>query len=542
MQNLLQNKAALAGIIAVVLAIVGFFIFYSMQGKTIEAPSEKELGQETDLLKTDDMGKALEIQALMARQGIEIHRKSDGPNNILYLNKNSKRSDRDRAYIAIVQSGLMDKNIGLEIFDKGDFTSSKEDKRIRLARAINGELARLIKRIPPVVDASVFVSIPEPTVFTAFKKPITATVQVTLPLGSKLDKDKERAIINLLLGSIQGLDAKHISLSDTNGNVYNSLIDPNDDMMSMLEENDQYMKKKVMVQLDKLVGTGKYVVTVSTFLRQAPQQTEKLIFNPEESSVSSKQTFTENLGDTESEKRIMSGAVSSFIPGGMPGGPQSNSQRKYNRVAEETQFGLGKTQISETKMPGILEEISIAVTLEENTMPKGMTNEEFQLLIARAASPKVDPQNVKIAFSKPVAAKIAPDTAVELPKPEESGNPWYAAAAALGIILLLGLAFIWNRAGAAARKQQRQIQQLQEIASNQEQQLRATQNQAAQIHQNQEQLVQNISDIQTAPQAQLPQQQVDLSGTLAELRDALDESSDEAEVAHQLKSWIESGH
>lgn len=540
MQQLFQNKMVLAGVIAAVIAVIGFFIFYSMRGKTIEAPSENKLGKEVDLLSTDNIGQALEIQALMARQGINIWRRLDGVNSILYLKGDAKASDRDRAYIAIVQSGLMDKNIGLEIFDKGDFTSSKEDKRIRLSRAVNGELARLIKRIPPVVDATVFVAIPEPTVFTAFKKPLSATVQVTLPLGAKLDKDKERAIVNLLIGSIQGLDAKNISLTDTNGNVYTSLISPEDDMMSLLEENDQYMKKKVMIQLDRLLGSGKYVVTVSTFLRQTPEQTDRLIYNPEDSSVQTKQVFTENLGDKESEKRIMSGAVSSFIPGGLPGGPQSNSTRNYDRQAEETTFGLGKTQISETKRPGMLEEISIAVTLDDNCVPKGMEIEDLQLLIAKSASPKVDPNNVKIAFSKPVIAKIAPDTPVEVPKPESSGNPWYAAAALLGIVLVLGLLFIWNRATSAARKQQKQISHLQEIATNQEQQLRATQNQAAQIHSHQEVINKTVSELQIMP-AQLPAQQ-DLSNTLAELRDALEESEDEIEVAHQLRSWIESGN
>lgn len=539
MQNLLQNKAVVGILIAIFVAAIGFVIFYSMRGKTVIAPSEEKLGTQTDLLKTDDMGKALEIQALMARQGINVRREMDGPNNILFLDKNAKQSDRDRAFIAIVQSGLMDRNIGLEIFDKGDFTSSKEDKRIRLARAINGELSRLIKRIPPVIDASVFVTIPEPTVFTAFQKPMSATVQVTLPLGAKLDKDKERAIINLLIGSIQGLDAKNIALTDTNGNVYNSLIDPGEDMITLLEENDQYMKKKIMVQLDRLLGAGKYVVTVSTFLRQAPEQTEKLIFNPEDSSVETKQVFNEDLGDNESEKRIMSGAVSSFIPGGLPGGPQSSSNRQYKRSAEETKFGLGKTQITETKMPGMLEEISIAVTLDENALPNGMTSEDFQLLVAKAASPKVDPQNVKLAFSKPQTAKIAPDTAVEVPKPEESGNPWYAAAAALGIIIIVVFILIWNAVTASSRKQQKQISQLQDIASNQEKQLRATQNQAAQIHQYQEELSRSITDIQARPAA-IPTK--DISGTLAELRDALDESFDETEVAHQLRSWIESGH
>ena len=74
-------------------------------------------------------------------------------------------SKRDRAILAIVKSGLVDEHIGLEIFDKGDFTSTKEDKKIRLIRAINGELSRLVRKIPPIENAQVFFFFPEQSLF-----------------------------------------------------------------------------------------------------------------------------------------------------------------------------------------------------------------------------------------------------------------------------------------------------------------------------------------------------------------------------------------
>ena len=43
-----------------------------------------------------------------------------------------------------------------------------------------------------------------------------------------------------------------------------------DEMLQKLEENDKYMQQKISKQLDRLVGPGNYVATVSTFLRQAP--------------------------------------------------------------------------------------------------------------------------------------------------------------------------------------------------------------------------------------------------------------------------------
>lgn len=540
MEKLMQNKPVFFGAIGGVVLIIAVIIFLVMGGGGNELPppaSETEIKEDVNLVKVEDSGKALEVQSLLARQGIDTTTVTEGTGTSIVIPGPTKRGIRDRAIIAIVQSGLVDKNIGLEIFDKGDFTSSKEDKRIRLSRAINGELSRLIKRIPPIIDASVFVSIPEPTIFTEFQKPISATVQVSLPLGDKLDRDKERSIINLLLGSIQGLEAKNISLTDTNGNVYSSMMDPADDMLAILEENDQYMKKKIMVQLDKLIGPGKYVVTVSTFLRQSPKKTDQLIYDPEHSSVSAKQVFSEDLGDSESQKKIMSGAVSSFIPGGLPGGPQSNSKRDYKRSAEETQYGLGKTTISETVMPGSVEEISIAITVDEGSMPAGLSMDDFKSLVARTASPKVNMDNVEVGFSKPQQAKLASSVTAELPQPEDSGNPWYAAAIALGVILICGLVVIWVRATSLATKQQNMIQQLQQVASSQEQQLQNAQQQTQQIYGYQEELARQLQDVQAPPKVTSQ----DISAALAELRDTLEESSDELEVAHQLRNWIEAG-
>ena len=98
------------------------------------------------------MGKALEIQALLAKHGIVVARTVDGTKSLLKLRaKNCTTAagkctteKRDMAIMLIVESGLYDQNVGLEVFDKGDFTSTKEDKRIRLVRAMNGELSRLI--------------------------------------------------------------------------------------------------------------------------------------------------------------------------------------------------------------------------------------------------------------------------------------------------------------------------------------------------------------------------------------------------------------
>src|SRR5574344_833842 len=261
-KQILENKTLLYGIIGAIVVIIALFvsigIVTSTRGTSTNGTvKEKVIKEKLPLLTTDNIGKALEIQALLAREGIEIQRGDNGTKSELYL-QDYTQSQRDTALLAIVKSGLMDQNVGLEIFDKGDFTSTKEDKKIRLARAINGELSRLIRKIPPIENASVFISIPEQSMFTSMQKPITATVQITIPSGDRLDQIKVKAITNLLLGSVTGLVAENISITDTNGNVYSSIMDAQDEMLEKLQENDKYMQQKVGVQLDRLIGKGNY--------------------------------------------------------------------------------------------------------------------------------------------------------------------------------------------------------------------------------------------------------------------------------------------
>ena len=144
-QKLLENKPLLYAIIGGIVVVFAVFITVgviasSNNSSAPKAVKEKVIDKPLDLLTTDNLGKALEIQALLAREGISADRRMDGQKSILYLSKYTM-TQRDRALLAIVKSGLVDQNIGLEIFDKGDFTSTKEDKRIYLYNFRLGQLS-----------------------------------------------------------------------------------------------------------------------------------------------------------------------------------------------------------------------------------------------------------------------------------------------------------------------------------------------------------------------------------------------------------------
>ena len=562
-KKILENKPLFYGIIAGVVIVILLFtitltaVISSSVKKSggAQVVQEKVIKEPLDLFTTDKIGQALEVQALLAREGIRAQRKVDGTKSTVYLDEYTM-SERDRALLAIVKSGLIDEHTGLEIFDKGDFTSTKDDKKIRLVRAINGELSRLIRKIPPIENAQVFISIPEQTFFASQQKPITATVQVTIPSGERLDNMKVKAITNLLLGAVQGLEPSNISITDTNGTVYNSIIGASDDALSKIEENDKYMQSKVASQLDRLVGKGNYVVTVSTFLTQAPVEKTSIIYDPTQKTSVSEQNFTEKLGDNTSDSNSATNAVSTYLPYGVPNsGSNSSQDRKYVRQAQETQYGVTKTQVNEYMKAGVIEEISIAVSLEESSIPMSMTISELKELIAHAASPKVDPENVSIAFVESNNPILAPDEGPNLPKPEESGNPWWVVGAILLTGLGFGLRHIMQKVKKEAQKQEEELALLRKKSQEQEKQLNDVNMKAAELIQKQAQMAQNLleqQNLQAAAIAQAAAGQAIAQNTPPppaadnnNIKDTLDELSmdfnelDENEAAEKLKNWIE---
>jgi len=542
LRALLQNKNFLiaAGVIVVV-AVIGLVVMFSRPNGLSsggDPDDKKTIDGKVELVTSENLGKIIEIEALLARYKIQTKRDTSGGSKVtLLLKDKSTIKQRDEALLLIVQSGLADGNVGLEVFDKGDFTSTKDDKRIRLARAINGELSRLIRKIKPIENASVFISIAEPTIFQSMQKPTTATVQLVMPVGEKLSKDKVRAITNLLLGSVSGLELDNISITDTNGNVYSSMANAEDSALDKIQENDEYMKAKVQAQLDKLLGKGNYVVTVSTYLRQVPMERNSVIYNPKGNVVINEQEFKENLGDNNNESGQVTNAVSLYLPSGLPQAASTNQNRSYSRVASEKQYGTSKTQVSEYLKPGTVEDISIAVTIENNSIPEMISLKELKNLIAVAASPKVSPENVEIIFADSTRPALAGEKEVKLPAPEGSGNPWWTMVVIVLGMLLFGWVILAKKLSNAKARQEKEIENLRNLTAQQENKLEEVNQRAQVLLAQQDQLQQSLQTIREMPQQQIPQIQVN-NQVVDEMKQTLEE--DEDEVAVQLKNWIES--
>lgn len=545
-KELMQNKVVLYSVIGGVLLLVFLIILtvaVSSGGKS--APKgqvvEKVQKEQFDIVTTDNTGKAIEIQTLLARSGIAAKRSQEGSKTTVFLEAGKyTNTDRDAALLAVVKSGLVDQNVGLEIFDKSDFTSTREDKRIKLARAVNGELSRLIRQMPNIDNASVLISIPENSMFKADKKPINATVMLTVPSGVRLDNSIIKAIKSLLLGSVIDLTAENISITDSNGNVYSSLVKSIDDQVSRLQENDTYMQNKVAAQLDMLLGRGNYVVTVSTFLNQVPVEETSIQYDPNSKTSITEQTFREGLGDNSQDTSKGSDAVSVYLPNGLQNSSSTSTQNKnYERTAKETSYGVGKTHTSRYYKTGIIEKITIAVTMNSDAMPPNMSEFDLKSQIAKAASPKVNPEDVSIAYAETIDPYLASDRPVNLPVPDASGNQWWLALVLIVVGLMLGFVFVHRKLKDSSSEQEEALRQLQRKTVEQEKQIVDVNLKAAELIEKQTILTQELLEQQKQLQIEKKKQpEISLDEVIEEVSSDLAQS-DNDKTLKELKSWIE---
>ena len=245
------------------------------------------------------------------------------------------------------------------------------------------------------------------------------------------------------------------------------------------------------------------------------------------------------MGDQTTDSNKNTNAVSVYLPNGLPNGSSDSSQnRNYSRTARETQYGVTKTQTNEYIKPGVIEEISIAVTLDKNALPSNTTLEELKELIAKAASPKVTAENVSIAFSDSTDPYLAGDRPANLPKPDETGNPWWLAIVLSAIGLIIVFKAISNRVQQIQEANRQEVEQLRQKNMQQEQQLSDINQRAAQLAERQSELAQGL--VEQQQRAYIPQQQnsESLSESIANLSDEL-ANRDEDEAGEKIKSWIE---
>lgn len=201
----------------------------------------------------------------------------------------------DRLKMDLSAQGLPGSGIvGYEILDTTNFSMSDFLQKVNYRRAMEGELARTLRTLEAVEDASVKIATPEPSLYTDKQQPTTASVMLKLRRGRTLPDRSVEAITNLIASSIEGLDPQNVTVVDTRGNL---LTRPNRDALAMMSATqmemkvtvDRYIADKLRSMLDGAFGPGKALVMVNADLDFSKLERMSTTYDQEKSAIVSEE-------------------------------------------------------------------------------------------------------------------------------------------------------------------------------------------------------------------------------------------------------------
>lgn len=412
-----RNIAIIAAGVLLVIVIASFTMFGSKD--------EQNKGELVPLVQELDQSRAFEIVAKLKSVNIEAKvDPSERPGEyIVYVYENAIET----SYLALSRTNLLeDEDYGL--FDSSDWAASDYDKRIKLTRAINGDLSRIISRLDGLRTAIVRVNMPEQQIFTEFQAQATATVQVELENdGDELSKSQVKSIVNVLRGYVPDLDKERISIVDTQGRSYSTFKEEDeagsDDYIEEVERINKAIQKRIEKYLDVVVGTEKYKVSVSAQVSREKIEKQETLYS--DGAVGQRQTNNEKLN-----------AGTRDAPG-----PAAGSGKNYvNSSTNETLYPSFEQQ-NVTYLPGRVTGVTVALAVDKS-IPATMSLKQLQESVAAIVGPNTEPENIKMTV---VDLYSGDDEVVPVPQKKNvfvsffTGGFWSVVAKVFSV---LGILFV----------------------------------------------------------------------------------------------------
>jgi len=263
------------------------------------------------------------------------------------------------------EGNLHGQGIGFEIFDEIQIGQTDFVQHINYQRALQGELARTITEFSQIEKTRVHLVIPQKSLFIEDQIPPSAAIVLQLKDDGKLKPNEVQGIVNLVSMAIEGLEPKHITVTDMKGRP---LYTPEDDTAGLAISNTQLeykagvenkMERRIMELLGPVVGPEKVIARVNADLDFSQKTIRKEIYDPEGAVVRS---------ETRSEEST-AGAAS--LAGGEPdanfrgdGFSGTRTTQDSTRESRTTNFEINKQEENIIAPVGELKRLTVAVIVD----------------------------------------------------------------------------------------------------------------------------------------------------------------------------------
>jgi len=332
---------------------------------------------------------------------------------------------------------------GYALLDNQSLSTSQFQEQTTYKRAIEGELEKTIEALDPVQTAIVHVAMPQQQLFSSQQQPVTASVLVQTKPGASLDSTQVQAIVHLVASSVEGLDPKQVTVTDSAGDVLStagtgvdSIVGTRDQQVQDFEDR---MKAQVQSVLDRVIGPNNSAVDVTADLNfdQTVTNTTRYFTTPKNAVPLSGSSIKETY------KGPNAAAVGGVVgPNGQltPGTATSGGSTSYTKEQKTADNAVSKSVERREAAPGNVQSLHVGIVMDARSVGS-ITAAQVQQLVSSALgiSPKRgDTVQVSVmpfnrSAEKQAAAELAQAQAAE------KKAALLSAAKTGGLVLLVGL-------------------------------------------------------------------------------------------------------
>ncbi|MGG2076801.1 flagellar basal-body MS-ring/collar protein FliF [Lelliottia nimipressuralis] len=272
---------------------------------------------------------------------------------------------------------------GYELMDKEEMLGSSQFvQNVRYKRSLEGELARSIMALDPVESARVHLGLSESSSFVMTNKPqSSASVMLQLRYRKHLDEQQVAAIVQLVAGSVPGMQANSVRVVDQAGNLLSENGQQGTTNMASIRQGRDVIERikhettsNIAGLLTPLFGSENYRISVtpSVDMSSVEETQERLGKEPlvSDENISRENTTNElamGIPGSLSNRPVTPPAAATA-----PDAQQQTTQTQTsdprsltNRTQEQRKFAFDR-DIRHIRHPGYkLEKLRVAVALNQ---------------------------------------------------------------------------------------------------------------------------------------------------------------------------------
>jgi len=269
---------------------------------------------------------------------------------------------------------------GYSLLDDMGVTSSEFQQSVTYKRALEGELASTISAMDGVRTASVQLAIPEETVFAKEKADPTASVFIQTDNGTTLTSDQVQAIVHLTSASIEGMDAKNVSVVDASGKVLSAAgVGSTGSTDQQASDYEEKVRNSVQAMLDKVVGPGNASVVVAADMSsESAERVEESFTSPDDTPALNESTTTEQYTGSGAGSSGVLGPDNIAVPNG------GNGDGTFNSESSTRNNAVNKVTENRTIPAGVLNRQTVSVAVDQ-AAAAGVSMNNLTSLVSTAA-------------------------------------------------------------------------------------------------------------------------------------------------------------